>query len=1513
MSKRYELNDNQVVMIDPNDNMNYLSRDYGIQTMDISGKYIRINNDVGLNINGNSGSIGQVLTKDNSNNMVWTNPTSGWVATATSGLNMGPYSITAPSLDAVNSLILGGNTATSVALGRLNKQTNIIGNVQINGNSGNANQVLTSNGTTTAPTWQSTKWVSTATSALNMGTNGITSCPSLDSTTSLAIGPTTATSVTIGRTNILTTINGSLNVNASLNINGILNINGNSGNANQVLTSNGTSAPTWQNSKWVDVATSALNMGNFSINCSAIDSTNALTLGTTSATSVAIGRTNILTTITGSLNVNASLNINGILNINGNSGTANQVLTSNGTSAPTWQNSKWVDTATSALNMGNFSINCSALDSTNALTIGTTTQTGLTMGRPAISTEIRGLSLKISINNDYGSNVQVLKSGGSGASATWGTYWNPTAVSALSMATFGITNCPSLDSATSLLLGGSSATSVALGRTGIITNINGSFQMNSSAGVSGQVLTSNGTAGSIWATIPSSSWVPTATSALNMGNFSINCSVIDSATSLVLGGTNATSVTLGRRGIITNINGSFQMNSSAGVSGQVLTSNGTAGSIWATIPSSSWVDTATRALNMATYSITNCPSLDSATSLLLGTTNATSVAIGRTGIITNINGSFQMNSSAGVSGQVLTSNGIAGSIWATIPSSSWVPTATSGLNMGTYGITNCPSLDSNTSLTLGGTSATSVTLGKTGIITNINGSFQINSSAGVSGQVLTSNGTAGSIWATIPSSSWVPTATSSLNMATFSINCSVLDSSTSLLLGTTNATSVAISRSGILTTINGSLNVNASLNINGILNINGNSGNANQVLTSNGTSVPTWQNSKWVDTATSALNMATYSINCSVIDSTNALTIGTTNQTSLTMGKSTTATEIKGSSVKIGINNDYGTSGYVLKSGGSGASASWGTYWNPTAISALSMGTFGITNCTSLDSATSLVIGGTNQTGLTMGKSTTATEIKGSSIKIGINDNYGTTLQVLKSGGSGATATWGTYWNPTAESGLSMENNGITNCASLEPSSELKIGATNKTINITGILKLGGVLGSNGQVLSSNANSVPTWKTIPDSTWVGTANSPLNMLTHGITGTSMDSNTTLSLGTSTATTTTLGKSNNTATNIAGGSIGITGNTTITGTASVTGTLTALTQITNTNNTAVATTAWTNTFFGLKGSANTWTGAQDFTSATLTALTQVTNTNTTEVATTAWTNTFYAPKLSPIFTGNITTNSIIGSATNSDVNAWNNLTTGDFNMLTGNLTGAVNILTGATRSSTTLMLTSATANTFRLGAGTTGLGLTVRGAAASFESATTEIKSPTTTLSGATTNFNSTTNNFLNAIRGTGTTLGISTPIAPSYTYTDYTGSGIAGTGQTGTIGCMIPPTTRTNSNSMVSSGTYVDCGNFTSIPLGVYMLKWYQEILAPSSNSTITSTKYAVGTASLGTDITNQQMGPGNITLGANRTFGGCICIPVTIVTGSTSLYLSASMIFSGGTPSTVRITALETYLVRIA
>ena len=354
MATRYTLTNTQLNMTDLSGNTNFLSRDSGIQTMNISGKYIALNNVVGLNINGSSGTIGQMLTKDNSNNMVW----------KTKG---------------IQDIIVGGNTAIDQSLNFVNASLNnklTINNatIDIMNNSSlvlkythNGIQTYNSNildittingmtlqGTTSKatqvigadicgnPIW-SDNWSGTATSNLNMSAYSIIGSSLDASATSLTIGGTHASSLILGKTGNTT------------NILGILNIAGSPGTNGQVLTSNGTTSEWMDNlgggvSGWTGTATSSLNMSAYSIIGSSLDaSATSLTIGGTHASSLILGKTGNTT------------NILGILNIAGSPGTNGQVLTSNGTTSEWMDNlgggvSGWTGTATSNLNMSGYSI-----------------------------------------------------------------------------------------------------------------------------------------------------------------------------------------------------------------------------------------------------------------------------------------------------------------------------------------------------------------------------------------------------------------------------------------------------------------------------------------------------------------------------------------------------------------------------------------------------------------------------------------------------------------------------------------------------------------------------------------------------------------------------------------------------------------------------------------------------------------------------------------------------------------------------------------------------------------------------------------------------------------------------------------------------------------------------------------------------------------------------------------------------------------------------------------------------
>jgi hypothetical protein len=114
----------------------------------------------------------------------------------------------------------------------------------------------------------------------------------------------------------------------------------------------------------------------------------------------------------------------------------------------------------------------------------------------------------------------------------------------------------------------------------------------------------------------------------------------------------------------------------------------------------------------------------SATSITTPTlaNGAATLTVGTVGQITNIVGTLQ-NNGAELPAYISSSGVASGSI-----------------DMNSNSITECNSLDSVSSLTLGGTAALGTTLGRSSQTTNLVGNVQINGSSGTSGQVLTSTG-----------------------------------------------------------------------------------------------------------------------------------------------------------------------------------------------------------------------------------------------------------------------------------------------------------------------------------------------------------------------------------------------------------------------------------------------------------------------------------------------------------------------------------------------------------------------------------------------------------------------------------------------------------------------------------------------------------------------------------------------------------------------------------------------------
>ena len=345
---------------------------------------------------------------------------------------------------------------------------------------------------------------------------------------------------------------------------------------------------------------------------------------------------------------------------------------------------------------------------------------------------------------------------------------------------------------------------------------------------------------------------------------------------------------------------------------------------------------------------------------------------------------------------------------------------------------------------------------------------------------------------------------------------------------------------------------------------------------------------------------------------------------------------------------------------------------------------------------------------------------------------------------------------------------------------------------------------------------------------------------------------------------------------------IAGSNTWTGTQNFVGaTLTALTQLTNTNSTAVATTQWVNTWFALASSlasygliagGSAWSGIQNFQSSTLSALTQLTNTNSTLVATTAWVNNWFGKIAGQTwtgtqdFTGAITSASTQATNTNSTLVATTAWVNNWFGKIAGqtwtgihSFSGATSLSapTQATNTNTTDVATTAWTNTFYAPKAT-----------ATFTGTTTFA-----TISGS---------------GNTGTTLGLATPIIPStFTY------GSAGTGaiSASAIGAIITanganPAPATGAISSVT-GTFTQVAQVAVTALGVYQINILVRLRNDGAIGKCDRININVGygaTGSTGTLIASFIMGRipfgGNAANGFVNTIPISVCYSVTTLTG---------------------------------
>jgi hypothetical protein len=409
----------------------------------------------------------------------------------------------------------------------------------------------------------------------------------------------------------------------------------------------------------------------------------------------------------------------------------------------------FIGTATSNLNMSSFSIDASA----NNLSIGTLTSTALTLGKSGNTTNIQG---NLQIAGQAGTSGQVLTSNGDGSVPTWTTSingWVGTATSDLNMSNYIITATSSLnlgEPSKSVVINGAVNTPNALNY-GSGSNIvvayggetNDVYDTTTTNNIQTRITNSGGIIEQVYNAIisPSASGtgnlilplVKTRHSVYIINGSSYNWTIASQTGEFIIGGlagagipstssvTIKPSQTLGFVQVDGGILGKFNIFMSEVLQG--------------TSPS---------------FSGATCPTIDTSSTLSLGTSTATGVNLGRTGQTTDLLGNVRVNSSSGSSGQVLTSTGASTApIWSS-PTSGWNGTAASRLDMGIYDISGAV-LDNSGGLVTIGANTTGLTLGKTAITTNIKGNLQINSASGSSGQVLTSAGSGSAPTWTTPS------------------------------------------------------------------------------------------------------------------------------------------------------------------------------------------------------------------------------------------------------------------------------------------------------------------------------------------------------------------------------------------------------------------------------------------------------------------------------------------------------------------------------------------------------------------------------------------------------------------------------------------------------------------------------------------------------------------------------------------------------------------------------------------
>lgn len=405
---------------------------------------------------------------------------------------------------------------------------------------------------------------------------------------------------------------------------------------------------------------------------------------------------------------------------------------------------------------------------------------------PAGNEKLRVSTGGVKISNAYtlpgvvGDPGSILTSDGAGL-ATWvpQTITNPfdQELNTFNDVVFNSVVSNSLDNTGILRIGNTTAPSIAIGRSGLstaiigTTSINGAYTLPTITGTNGFVMTTNGAGVASWAAPASGNPFNQTLNTTNAVSFlSVGTALVDTAANLGLGTTTATSVSIGRPAAtttvfgVTSINNAYTLPNVPGALGQLLTANGAGASSWqspAIPPLIQALDT-TSSVSCTSSTISALVSgiqrmLVSGTSTTLQSSNGASNRldlVGNTvllvangvGIIQNdatttylrapsgnqitidgsairINGLYELPTTAGTVGQVLTKTGAQSSAWQT-------PSGVQATFSGAAAPITVSNTTTLTAITQGGSGTTVIPVGvftaNTSYVIKVGGTFRDN-------------------------------------------------------------------------------------------------------------------------------------------------------------------------------------------------------------------------------------------------------------------------------------------------------------------------------------------------------------------------------------------------------------------------------------------------------------------------------------------------------------------------------------------------------------------------------------------------------------------------------------------------------------------------------------------------------------------------------------------------------------------------------------------------------------------